>query len=370
MTDACAVAPLLRLVPVRMAIRAPVLGGCLLVLILAGCTTDESPPPARGEATTGGETSAISPTSRAVATPELPAPVSAADVRSIRLGTLETARLDVDSPDWLAVAAASLWVKLDPGTVVRVDPATARVEKRVPPRGPEEFNLCQGFGSSGDAIWSCTPFGSIERIDASTNRVTDRLLVPMRSDQGHLVVASKRLWIITRSGNSIAGINLEDDKLGEPIPLGASCTDLAAADPIVWAVCPAENQVLRVDTGTGQVTGRLGLPEPRTAAVRDHLWVGFKGGVAQVNPESLSIDAVYDVQPGPGGGIWAGTDRVWVRCDGGPFLIGIDPDARRVVASVTADDLLSGGDVVGVGHQLWATAYDDSTLVRLRLPAS
>jgi len=351
-------------------VRAPIFLSCLLVFGIVGCTTDESQPSARNDTATGGNSSAPSPTSNAVETPKLPAPVSAADARSVQLATLETARLDLDSPDWLALAEGSLWVKLDPGTVVRVDPTKARVQKQVPPAdGPEDFSLCQGFGSSGDAVWSCTPYGSIERINASTSRVTDNFLIPMRHDQGRLVVAGGRLWTIAQSGDSIAGINLEDNELGAPIPMGASCTDLSAADPIVWAVCPAENQVLRVDTSTGEVTGRFGLPVPRSVSVRDDVWVTFEGGVAQVDPKTLSIEAVYDVPAGLGGAVWPGPDRVWVRCDGGPFLVGIDPVAHRVVASVTANDLPSGGDVVGVGRQLWATAYNDGALVRLRPPA-
>jgi hypothetical protein len=350
-------------------LASPVLVVCLVVLSLAGCTSDDSQPSTDGAATHG-QTSATSPTSGAVATPELPAPVSMAGGATVRLTRVETARLDLDSPDWLTVTAGALWVKLDPGTVVRVNPATAKVQKQVPPAdGPGEFNLCQGFGNSGDAVWSCTPFGSIERIDAETSRVTDNLVMEMRSDQGHLVSASDRLWIITRSGDSIAGIGLDDHELGAPIPLGAFCTDLAAEGPTVWAVCPGDNQVLRVDTDTGEVTGRLGLPAPRQVSVRDDVWVTFEDGVAQIEPETLSVEAVYDVPAGLGGGIWAGTDWVWVRCDGGPFLVGIDPVAHRVVASVTAADLPSGGEVLGVGNQLWATAYNDATLVRLRPPA-
>jgi hypothetical protein len=267
----------------------------------------------------------------------------------------------------MEVANGALWVKLDGGTIVRVDPETARVEGRIDSQGPDQSELCQGFGTSGDSVWTCTPFGSIERIDASTNRVTARLLIPMRRDQGHMVVASGRIWIGTKSGDSIAGIDLEDNELGEEIQLDAFCTDFAAADPMVWAVCPAENQVVRVDTSTGRVTGRLALTEPRGVTLGDGVWVAFRDGLAHVDPDRLSVDAVYEVCPGRAGGMWAGA-RVWVRCDRELFLVGVDPVARRVFASVTADDLASSGNVVEIGNQLWATAYDDATVVRLRPP--
>jgi hypothetical protein len=39
---------------------------------------------------------------------------------------------------------------------------------------------------------------------------------------------------------------------------------------------------------------------------------------------------------------------------------------QRVVETIKAPDLLSGGDVVAIGDSVWATAYDDQTLVELR----
>ena len=106
-------------------------------------------------------------------------------------------------------------------------------------------------------------------------------------------------------------------------------------DPLVWAICPFDNQVVRVDTSTGEVTGRLELIEPSHVAVGEDVWIGFKAGVAQIDPESLSVDAVYDVQLNYGGSMLVTDDSVWVRCGDGPFLIGIDPTKQRITAIVT-----------------------------------
>ena len=59
---------------------------------------------------------------------------------------------------------------------------------------------------------------------------------------------------------------------------------------------------------------------------------------------------------------------MWVRGDQRTFLTAIDPVRHRVVYQISADDLPSGGEVLGVGGQLWATAFDDATVVRLRPP--
>ena len=92
--------------------------------------------------------------------------------------------------------------------------------------------------------------------------------------------------------------------------------------------------------------------------------------MAQIDPESLSVDAVYDVQLNYGGSMLVTDDSVWVRCGDGPFLIGIDPTKQRITAIVTDKNLLSGGNIVVVDGQLWTTAFDDAALVRLRPPRS
>jgi streptogramin lyase len=285
----------------------------------------------------------------------------------VHLAEVRTARLNVDSPDWLTAAAGSLWVKLDGGDVLRVEPHTATVRQRIGARGPDEFTLCQGFGRSTDSVWSCTPFGSLERIEAATGRVTALLPSPMRSDEGQVVQAADRLWFVTHAGDEIAGLDPRDNTVGPPLPLGAACTELAADGTTVWAACPGTDEVLRVDVAVGAVTGRLVLDDPRLVAARGQVWVGYSGGVAQVDPDTLEVTAVYDVVPGLGGGLWAGRRRVWVRCDGGPFLVGIDARKRQVTTVVQAHGLPSGGSVLELDGQVWASAYDDGTVVRLNL---
>ena len=74
--------------------------------------------------------------------------------------------------------------------------------------------------------------------------------------------------------------------------------------------------------------------------------------MAQLDADTLAVEAVYDVDPGQLGGVWAGPDLVWVRGDQRTFLTAIDPVRHRVVYQISADDLPSGGEVLGVGDQL------------------
>ena len=348
---------------------AGVFASSLFVIGVVGCTGDEAPSTSPEGPSAGASTTTASVP---VTKPDLPKPIGSANARTMSLESLETARIDLDSPDWMEVAAQSLWVRLDPGTVVQVDPKRARVEQEIEPTGDEGFSDCQLFGSSGDAIWSCSPYGGhIERISTSTSEVTDDVALPFYRTQGHVPLVSDQLWMIAPTGDSIAGLNPEDNTLGDPIALGAVCSTAAGGDgPLVWVICPFDNQVIRVDTNSGEVTGRLELVEPGQVTVGEDVWIGFKGGVAQVDPQSLSVDAVYDVQLNFGGSMLATDDNVWVRCGDGPFLVGIDPTKQRITAIVTDKNLSSGGNIVAVDGQLWTTAFDDATLVRLMPPNS
>ena len=98
--------------------------------------------------------------------------------------------------------------------------------------------------------------------------------------------------------------------------------------------------------------------------------MAFEGGVAQIAPDSLEVEAVYNLSPRYGGAIYATDDSVWVRLEGGPFLARIDPTSQEIVETIEAPRLKSGGDVIQIGDSVWASAYDDLALVELRVPGS
>jgi hypothetical protein len=196
-----------------------------------------------------------------------------------------------------------------------------------------------------------------------------RLEIEMSASQGHLVVADERVWFLAPDGTSLSSVNLATEEVGAPLDLGHACSELTADDSIVWAVCPWDNLVLAVDVTTGDITRAIELDEPRNAAVGADLWVTFAGGVAQLDLQDLRVVAVYDIGPGSSSSINIGTGVVWIRSDGGHFLVGIDPIAHEVSAVVTARDLPRGGNSVEIGGRIWATAFDDGSLVALEAPS-
>jgi hypothetical protein len=92
--------------------------------------------------------------------------------------------------------------------------------------------------------------------------------------------------------------------------------------------------------------------------------VAFDDGVAQLNPDGLEVEAVYDLATS-NGAVHSTNDAVWVRSAGDDWLTHIDPETGEVVEVIEAPDYPSGGDVLVLGKSVWATAFNDDVLVRL-----
>jgi streptogramin lyase len=271
-----------------------------------------------------------------------------------------------NGPDWTVGGFGSVWVKRDDGVVVRVDPEDGRILAEIPSGQYKPGEVCQGFGLSDEAVWACPHPGTLSRIDPETNEVTDTLSIKSHVDQGRYLSAAGYLWVLTDSGRELTGIDPDTGKPSTSIPLDTSCFDLGAAEDVLWVSCYVEDRLLRVDAKAEQVTDEIELGRPISVSVGEDVWVGFEEGVAQVDDESMEVSAVYDVFPGLGGRVRVGSDAVWVREDGGVFLTRIDPVEQEIVEQIKAPDLPSGGDVLPFAGSLWATAYDDKTLVQLR----
>jgi streptogramin lyase len=327
----------------------------VLALSVAGCGGDDGDTsPAEEEPATPASTEEAS----------LPKPISVEGAKRVDLSDRLLTRISIPSPDWMVFAFGSLWVKRDDGRVVRVDPETSKVLAEIGP-GPLGQHSCQGIGASDEAIWSCPPGVAIQRIDPEANSVAATIRIDKLQDQGRLVSAADRVWALTDSGAKLTAIDPRTDRPAERVALGGRCAELATAGDALWAMCPLEDRLVRIDAKAREVSDELALPGATNASVGDDLWVGFEGGVAQVDPRTLDVLAVYDVHPRYGGSIFAADEAVWVREEGGGFLTRIDPEAQRIVETIRAPALPSGGDVVQIDDSVWATAYDDATLVEL-----
>lgn len=318
-----------------------------VLLAVAACSSPENPaPPAT--------------------TPTAPSPTG---VERLVLNDVEDVRVEMSSPDALAAGFGSVWVKRDDGSVSRVAPsgtvqATIEAERFEPP-------VCQGIGVTANAVWACPTNGTIVRIDPRTDEVVATVEVPNLNEQVRLASSGDEVWVLTGDGDRLTAIAEATNEPGRSIELGEFCTEVSerAVGSVLWVTCASAGSLLRVDVAKGEVAGTVtDLPLATNVSAADFVWVGFEGGLAQIDPESLEVRMVHDVRPSPGGAVRATEDAVWVREDRDDFLARLDPDSGAVLQEVAAKGLPSGGDVLVLDGAVWASAYDDGTLVRLTPP--
>ena len=296
------------------------------------------------------------------ATPTAPAPT----VDPINLRTVEESRVEIsDEPDWLAAGFGSVWALRGNGSVARLSPR-GKVQADI---DPELYQPppCQGIGVSESSVWACATPGTIMRIDPETNEVAKTIKVPKINEQGRLPSSDGHVWLLTGDGDELAGLSEETSRLGDPIGLGTYCTDVAdrVDGSTLWVVCASEGVLLRVDLAKKKVTGKVtDLPLAASVSVGEDVWVGFDNGIARIDPSSLEVTVLQEaVTPDR---ICAIGDHVWVREEGGEaFLSRLDSSSAEVTQVIAAKDLTSGGDVLELDGTVWATSYDDLTVVRL-----
>jgi hypothetical protein len=295
-------------------------------------------------------------------TPTAPAP----SVDPVQLKAVEDARVELPAePDWLAYGFGSMWTLRGNGSVVRLSPdgkVQATIDAEL-----FEFPVCQGLGVTTTAVWACATSGTIIRIDPKTNEIAAKVTVPKINEQGRLVAFGGHVWLLTGDGDELTPISEKTNDLGAPIELGTFCSEVADRIDVstLWVACASEGVLLRVDLATKKVIGKVtDLPLATNVSVGEDIWVGFEKGLARIDPDSLDVTMLQEaVTPDR---IRAVGDHVWVREEGGEaFLSRVDASSGELVQVIAATDLKSGGDVLEFEGAVWASSYDDQTVVKL-----
>lgn len=124
--------------------------------------------------------------------------------------------------------------------------------------------------------------------------------------------------------------------------------------------------MVRVDPDDGAVdltVGGLGGASAITFA--DGIaWVAGSGAAFPLDAETGELGVPVGGGAGADGGIAAADGTVWVR-NAAAFLRKIDAASGEAVAEIQAE-VGSSGDVLVAFDSVWATAYDDGVVFRLR----
>lgn len=332
----------------------------LSVGVIAGCSSDEDASTASSIA----DTTSVSDTAQATTSaPTTIPPASSLPLAeaSPPVGGVDAVRVRIPrSPDWLASDDNFVYVKLDGGAVVRVDPVTAE------PLGQVELSgdLCQGLGAGYGSVWSCQGT-DVVRIDPLTDTVTATISVNKASAQGHLATGFDGVWVLVGDGSELVVIDPAANEAGVPIPLGVRGTDVAVSSDYVWVMSAYDGAVVRVDPVAMKADGTMSIAEPNCILASDALWVGTASSVVRIDEESLAAAQEIGTAAGRNCGLAASGTNLFLRRPT-PLLVHVDTDEGTEVQRLT-EDVRSSGDVLIAFDALWTTAYDDAALFRIPL---
>jgi hypothetical protein len=295
-----------------------------------------------------------------------PTEVAADPATSTPLSEVQEAAVElIGEPDWLTALDGFVWVKRADGFVTKIDPASNKPVGEVE-ADTKSQQFCEGIGAGGGFVWSCSG-SDVVRIDPAALEVTDSIPVGKVHDQGRLVFAADRIWVLSGNGDQLVGIDVATGEPGPPLALPFTCVELGAGADRLWVVCPSANTVLGVDPAVPSVEEKIEIEAPTVAfGTESDVWIGYAEGLARVDVKSLDEQVFFiGLQPTTEGTVAVAGEDVWVRQPTG-FLYRIDATSNTVEEQIVPDESLSGGDVLVIDDGLWASAYENNLVLRLR----
>lgn len=226
---------------------------------------------------------------------ETDAPISVTGAPTTSLDKQVRTATTVDKPGVPEVAFGSVWFQTAPGDLVRLDPATGKVEQTYP-TGVPAAAACDGIGSSVSVLWVCRRPGTYMLLTPGGR--TRNASFAGHPDQLHIPIMDNQVWLIGEDRTTLHSLDARSGReIGDPIPLpAATCDNVAAGQNVVWVACH-DLGLVRVDPASRHVTGTVPWPGGRHVAVGQHLLIGGDQGVAEVDPGTLDVLATYDLRP-------------------------------------------------------------------------
>jgi streptogramin lyase len=235
------------------------------------------------------------------------------------------ASIDVGgSPGAVIATAGAVWVHdWERGRLIKVDARTNRVAKTLMV-GTSNSDITFAAGD----VWAIDARGSLLRVNPNTTAVTRRVplgaAAPLPTDASNgstLTAAGDTLWVVVGDGH-ITEVDARTGRTlgrarGPALPLEIS-RRAGADDSGLWISSPTRREVLHIDARTRRVT-RFPVPgEPGPLAIVDgRIWVvtlhdtgtltrvtvlGGDGRIADTMP--LPNQAAVNIAPSPDGGAW------------------------------------------------------------------
>ncbi len=175
-----------------------------------------------------------------------------------------------------------------------------------------------------------------------------------------LEVVTGLVWVTAPNAGQVSAIDPMTHQVVATIDVGRFPKDIAVAEGNVWVVSETEGTLWRIDPVTFEVvdTISLGGNTMYVAAGQGAVWVTGGLGVRKID---LTTGTRYGVVYNNCSGVAIGENAIWVGDNQNPQLLKIDPETRRVVATVKLEGKPSE---IAYGHgTVWVILSDKNEVV-------
>jgi streptogramin lyase len=256
-----------------------------------------------------------------------------------------------NAPCGAVAAFGSLWVATDSGLLVRINPRTNRVGRRIRV-GAGSCSLTAAFGS----LWIANYKRGLIRVQPRSGRVRRISVGAMPFD---VLAAFDRIWVTAWEDGKLAVVNPRTLKLGSRIDVGPRPVGLTARNGAVWVgfgrdataiahVDPATRRVKRIDVGER-------APGWFVAGTRD-LWIQANDGdLLHIDPATQRVLARMRVGRTLAQGATGRDGTIWMPDKEQSVVYRIDPKRERVLDSFPAGP--GAYVVLNAYGSMWVTSY-------------
>ncbi len=338
---------------------------CCILVVGCGSGAGSTPSATPSEATTPPVTPApASPTAVAATPTERPTPsplgppmVDIASAGAVVL--IESGR-----PDWLALAGGSAWGAGNDG-IQQMDGRTGADGALVPVTA-----VCTAMDTGFGSLWAADcDHGTLVRIDPTTAKVSGTFPLKAGSvaEEGSVGAGEGGVWVATTSSTLVRF----DPKTGAQtaFPLPVSGAGVRAGLGSVWVTVPDSDEVLRIDPKDGTVITTIKAGRgPRFLAIGgDSVWVQDNGDatVTRIGADgTVKATIPVSLSPVDGGDIAAGGGFVWPRISAA-LVAKLDVKTGALLATYGPPS--GSGSVAADAAAVWVSAHDVSSVWRMPL---
>jgi YVTN family beta-propeller protein len=221
------------------------------------------------------------------------------------------------TPDGIAVGEGAVWVvhgRL--GTVTRVDPAFDTVVETIELAERANTYVTGGIAVGEGFVWGVFGDATLARLDPSTNREAGDVLAG--TGPTSVVAAFGSIWV-SNSGESSVERYAAGAFPGEPVDeltVGGAPTGLSAGADAIWVASPEAGIVSRIQQGSVERSAlpiRVGERPSATATGEDAVWVANTGSrtLSRIDPATDAVVKTISLGNAPAG-VAVGGDYVWV----------------------------------------------------------